>query len=91
MARKPGRPSGKKTYISPEDFDRALKVLGWNRQQAAKHLHFNRSQITRLANGSHAVSAQTVLLLNYIAHFGPLPRKGWAFGPALFFRQHGAD
>ena len=85
----PGRGRGSKTYMMPDEFRQALAALGYDEKAAAIHLHLHRSHVNRLANGRIAINAQIALLLNYMTHFGKLPRKGWHYGKVLFFKEHG--
>lgn len=80
----------RKSYMSADEFKRALKSFGWTDKEAAMHLHLSRVQINRLGNSVHGIKGPIVLLLNYMAHFGRLPRSGWKFGKPLFFKEHGA-
>lgn len=80
-----------KSYMSKEEFASALKALEWDRLEASIHLHINRQHIGKILTGQHGVSAPLALLLNYMIHFGKLPRSGWRYGKPLFFRQHGGD
>lgn len=79
-----------KSYMTGEEFQSAMRALKWNENDAALHLHVDRSTVNRYMNGAKPIKAPMAILINYIVHFGGLPKAGWRYGRPLFFKQHGA-